>query len=433
MKSKILIFLILTIPTLLNADPGGKRFGFVVGVSEYKDLALANLKTAKNDALGMTKILFSYGSYNRIQTLVQEGSVNSTPTKFNILTQLESVLEETNPDDLFVFYFSGHGVVDYNDKVYLLPEDANPQKPFETGIAVEHLLEMTRKYKLKRVVFFIDACRNPEDGKGEIGRKYLEGVGFKDAEIVSIFYSTKVGYSSFEDPKSGYGIFTKYLIYGLEGRADVNFNGEVTYSELSNYVIQSMKDWTKENQKLQKPYTKEYAEKAEDTVLTFAVNPETSLADAPLFNPYNPTYAFRSFLIPGWGQYARGQEEKGKIYMSIFALGVLYAGYQYNQFRSDKEAYESAVGIPPNPRVAETVLLNYYLIEPYRQQMETSRANLSQALTALVLLWSANVFDFYLLGPNPKEKSGVFLDLDLENQGYMGMNRVGKLGYAFRF
>lgn len=433
MKSKILIYLLLIFPFVLFAEPASKRFGFVVGVSEYKDLGLTNLKTAKNDALGMTKILFSYGSYNRIQTILQEGSVNSTPTKYNIISQFESLLEETKPDDLLVFYFSGHGVVDYNDKVYLLPEDANPQNPFETGIAVEQLLEMTRRFQLKRVVFFIDACRNPEDSKGEIGRKYLENVQFKDTEIVSVFYSTKVGYSSFEDPKSGYGIYTKYLIYGLEGRADSNYNGEVTYSELSNYVIQSMKEWTKENQRIQKPYTKEYAEKSEDTILTYAVNPETSLADAPLYNPYNPTYAFRSFLFPGWGQYARGQEEKGKIYMSIFTLGILYAGYQYNQYRSDKEAYESAIGIPPNARVTETIVLNYFIIEPYRQQMESSRANLSQALTALVFLWSANVFDFYLLGPNPKEKSGVFLDLDMENQGYMGINRIGKVGYALRF
>ncbi|PKA24167.1 peptidase [Leptospira sp. mixed culture ATI2-C-A1] len=433
MKSKILIFLFLTTPTITAAEVLPKRFGFVVGVSEYRNLTLGDLKTAKNDALGMTKILFSYGSYNRIQTLVQEGSVNSTPTKYNILTNFETLLRETNPDDLFVFYFSGHGVVDYNDKVYLLPEDANPTNPFESGIAVEQLLEMTRKYQLKRVVFFIDACRNPEDGKGEEGKKYLEAVSFRDSEIVSVFYSTKVGYSSFEDPKSGYGIFTKYLIYGLEGRADSNYNGEVSYSELSNYVISSLKEWSKTNQKLQKPYTKEYAEKSEDTILTYAVNPETSLTDAPLFNPYNPTYAFRSFLVPGWGQYVRGQEEKGKIYMSIFALGVLYAGYQYNTYMQDKAAYESAVGIPPNPRIAETVALNYYLIEPYRQRMESSRANLSQALTALLFLWSANVFDFYLLGPNPKEKSGVWLDFNWENHGYMGIDRVGKLGYAMHF
>ncbi|TGL88333.1 caspase family protein [Leptospira congkakensis] len=433
MKSKILIFLFLTMPVYLGADPTPKRFGFVVGVSEYKELSLGDLKTAKSDALGMTKILFSYGSYNRIQTLVQEGSVSSTPTKYNILSHLEALLEETSPEDLFVFYFSGHGVVDYNDRVYLLPEDANPQKPFETGIAVEQLLEMTRKYKLKRVLFFIDACRNPEDGKGEEGRKYLEGSGFRDSEIVSVFYSTKVGYSSYEDPKSGYGVFTKFLIYGLEGRADSNYNGEVSYSELSNYVVSALRDWSKTNQKLQKPYTKEYAEKSEDTVLTYAVNPETSLADAPLFNPYNPTYAFRSFLFPGWGQYARGQEEKGKVIMSIFALGVLYAGFQYNTYMHDKATYESAIGIPPNSRVAETVALNYYLIEPHRQRMETSRANLSQALTALLVLWSANVFDFYLLGPNPKEKSGVWLEFHWENQGYMGTDRIGKLGYAMQF
>lgn len=106
MKSKILIFLyFFTTPAIIAADPGPKRLGFIVGVSEYRNLTLGDLKTAKNDALGMTKILFSYGSYNRIQTLVQEGSANSTPTKYNILSNFEALLEETNPDDLFVFIF----------------------------------------------------------------------------------------------------------------------------------------------------------------------------------------------------------------------------------------------------------------------------------------------------------------------------------------
>lgn len=405
----------------------------IVGVNEYKNLSIGNLKTAKNDALGLTKILFNYGSYQKIEALVAEGSTEYTPNQFNILSHFDNLLEETNPEDLFLFYFSGHGVVDYNDKVYLLPEDADPSRPFETGIAIESLIAKTRERNLKRVIFIIDACRNPENGKGEEGKNHLQNVTFKESEVVSIFYSTKVGYSSFEDEKSGYGIFTKYLIYGLEGRADSNFDGEVTFSELNNYVVQSLKEWSKTNQKFQKPYTKEYAEKTEDVILTFAINPKTSLADAPLFNPYNPTFAFRSMLFPGWGQYARGQETKGKWMMSAFAASLLYTGFLYHDYTKAAKNYENAVGIPPNARVGETIAINYILIDPYRQKLDESRAKLSVALGILATIWVANVFDFYLLGPEPKEKSGVVIEFGFENYGFLGMERLGKIGYEMRY
>lgn len=431
-----LVFLYVSLWSLILANPLAsqsvpKRMALIVGVNEYKDLSLGNLKTAKNDALGLTKILFSYGSYQKIEALVAEGSKEFTPNRLNILSHFDSLLEETGSEDLFIFYFSGHGIIDYNDKVYLLPEDADPSRPFETGISVESLIAKTREKNLKRVVFLIDACRNPQDGRGEEGKNFLQSVSFKDTEVISIFYSSKLGSPSFEDQKSGYGIFTKYLIYGLEGRADANFNGEVSYSELTTYVIFSLKDWSKENQKSQRPYTKEYTEKSEDVILTYAINPKTSLADAPLFNPYNPTYAFRSFLLPGWGQYVRGQEEKGKYFMSAFTVGLLHAGFRYHNYRNAANAYESAVGIPPNPRVGETVLANYLLIEPYRRDLERARSQFSLSLGILAAIWVTNVFDFYLLGPQPKEK--IVWEMGVEPVGLLGLDQKVKVAYEIRY
>ncbi|MDF3820342.1 caspase family protein [Leptospira sp. 96542] len=421
-------------PSTMFSQSVGKRYGFVVGVNEYNDLSLSNLKTAKNDAMGITKILYGYGSYNRISSIVQEGSKENRPTKQNIESKYESILEEMNPEDFLIFYFSGHGVVDYNEKVYLLAEDADPKRPFETGISLESLIYKSREYKLKRVIFLVDACRNPEDGKGGEGKQYLDKVSFSDSEIVSVFFSTKLGYSSFEDFDSGYGIFTKYLLYGLEGRADSNFNGEVSYSELTNYVIQSLRLWSKNNSKLQKPYTKEYAEKSEDIILTYAVNPETSITDAPLFNPYNPTFAFRSMVFPGWGQYVRGQETKGKWYMAIYAASLLYSGYQYLEYKQASEAYKNAVGIPPNNRPFETIVLNYALIEPYRRDLESSKKSFSQSLNLLAFVWAINVFDFYLYGPTTKSKTtGFYLEYKIEPYSGMAVERIGKIGYEFQF
>lgn len=166
-------------------------------------------------------------------------------------------------------------------------------------------------------------------------------------------------------------------------------------------------------------------------ILTYAINPKTSLADAPLFNPYNPTYAFRSFLLPGWGQYVRGQEEKGKYFMSAFTVGLLHAGFRYHNYRNAANAYESAVGIPPNPRVGETVLANYLLIEPYRRDLERARSQFSLSLGILAAIWVTNVFDFYLLGPQPKEK--IVWEMGVEPVGLLGLDQKVKVAYEIRY
>lgn len=416
----------------LDVSKEERRFAFVMGINEYQDLKLPNLRNAINDALGITKILYQNGSFNSIKTLVQ---VDSAPnekslSKFNILRDFNLLLEEARPNDFLLFYFSGHGFVDYDEKAYLLPVDGDLTNPIESAISVEELIFLVRLKKLKKVVFVIDACRNPELSTQSQGKDWLKEVSFQNSDLTAVFYSTKLGYSSFEDESSAYGVFTRYLLSGMNGKADLNFNGEVSLNELTDYVNLSLKEWSQTNKRLQKPFTKYYGEKSEDVVLSYANNPESLTFDAPKFNPYNPTFAFRSFIFPGWGQYARGEQRKGLIFMGLFSGSFLFSLYQADRYLDSRERYSSAIGFPPGNRPQETLLANYFLLDPLRQTERKEFTNLEYSVGVLSLVWVWNIFDFYLSDPT-KKPIAFFWDAKIQNLGSFGMERIVTFGYEF--
>lgn len=430
------------IPILPESDlgtskTGGKRFALVIGINEYKDLKLTNLKNAKNDAEGILRTLYRSGSYDKVKSIVQSPltETEGRATKYEIENEFSNLIDQMSPEDFLLVYFSGHGFIDYEEKAFLLPEDGNLSNSVQTGISVENLILKTRLKKLKRVIFVIDACRNPEQNTTEQGVNYLNNQNFNGVESVSVLYSTKSGYASYEDAQSAYGVFTKYVIYGLEGRADSNFNGKVSYSELSEYVISSLKEWSKSNQRVQKPYVKYYGESSEDIVLTYAFNPETSMVDAPLFNPYNPTYAFRSLVFPGWGHYERGQKIKGIIFMSLFSVALLNTAYRFNENEVANSEYSNAVGLPPGARFQETIVFNYFALTPARERAEEARKEYDLSLNLLLALWLGNVFDFYVFGPERPKQLGsrLFLDAKFLNHGTLGRETLTLFGLETSF
>jgi len=407
----------------------GKRYAFVVGINEYKDGRLPDLRNARNDAEGILRVLYQSGSYDKVKALVQPGSgVTGRVSKFEIESSFRAFLDQMGSNDFLFFYFSGHGFIDYDEKAYLMPEDGQMNSPLESGISIESFLLQARLRKLKKVIFVVDACRNPEQGTEAQGKKDLDSVSFSDSEITSVFYSTKLGYYSYEDDASAYGVFTKYLLSGLEGRADSNLNGQVTYSELSEYVINSLKDWSKKNQKLQKPYLKVYGEKTEDPILTYAYNPITATAEAPLFNPFNPTYAFRSLVFPGWGQYARGQETKGMVWMSLFGISLVHTGIRALEFQEARRDYRGAVGLPPGPRPLESLAFNAVYLTPFREREEEARSQFQVAMGLSLGIWALNLFDFYLFGPTKPQNSAFFWDARMQNT-QLGRETLFLFGY----
>jgi hypothetical protein len=397
-----------------SKSTSGRKFALVIGINAYQDPQIGDLDKAENDATGVAKILAKYGSFDRIQTILGGGpsqvSGSSAQSKFSLEAEYDKMITEMQPEDSLIFYFSGHGMTDYDEKTYLLAADSELGRLIGTSIALEDLIQRSREKGLKKVIFILDACRNPDKTTQISGPKFLKNTTFNDAEQVAVLYSTKLGYYSYEDDKSAYGVFTKYLIYGLEGRADSNFNAEITFTELSDYVTNSLKDWSATNKKNQKPYVKYYSEKSGDIALTYASNPEFSLADLKIYDPYDNRYLYRSLVLPGWGQYARGEETKGRWMM--WTSGVLYSllTYSYVNLQETKKEYLDTPGLPPSNLFLETVLINESLLAGPRKDYEKAIEQMEMVSNVFILYYAYNLIDFYFFHKKRENDSQSQID-----------------------
>jgi hypothetical protein len=129
-------------------------------------------------------------------------------------------------------------------------------------------VDKLKKKKIAKSLLLIDACREEmEESKGLKAGGFHASI-YSKAEIAAVFYATKAGWFSYEDKKSDYGIFSRFLIEGLKGKADADKDGIVSFSELETYVMEAVFDYAVEMDRKQCPYTKIYGEKFGDLALT---------------------------------------------------------------------------------------------------------------------------------------------------------------------
>lgn len=254
------------------------RLAICIGINDYDASTLKPLKRAANDAYGLSQVLKDHG-YFRVYTFSdrdelgnkQSESNSFFPTKRNIENFLIDIIisKDVSPNDLVVVSFSGHGINDNDGSGYLLPVDWQRDKPFESAIAVSTVTSWLKALKVTKSLIILDACREVmNDNQSNNTLSWLSGEKFENAYISAVFYATTLNGLSYEDPRTEYGAFTRYVIYGLLGKGDINNNGLVTFRELSTYVEDSLISWALQHGVSQRPYIRLLNEKCNDLVLT---------------------------------------------------------------------------------------------------------------------------------------------------------------------
>ncbi len=226
--------------------PGIPRgYALVVGVANYKNLpANFQLHYPERDAEAMYSILISPEGGNfppeNVHKLVGAGATLEALRR-ELEVWLPSVAQEP---DRVVIYFAGHGFV-FEGKPYLAPADFRADNVAGTGYPMQTLAEViSSKIKAKWKVLLTDSCHSgaitPEDNQ-QINRSLLD----LTRSLFSLTAS-RDREQSFESPDwgGGHGIFTYYVVRGLEGSADENRDGMVTADELAEYVRRNVREAT---------------------------------------------------------------------------------------------------------------------------------------------------------------------------------------------
>ena len=227
-----------------QAADGPQRWALLVGVDQY-DYA-RGLKYCVADQKALGAALVTAGFQTRQVTLMTEAATDARlrPSKTNLKTQIELLCQLAERGDFVLIGFSGHGVL-IEKTSYLCPSDAKLDDP-ETLISLDWVYKQLSTCKADLRLMMVDACRNvpPEpEGRRAATPKELQATSrtfVKEAERlpegVLLLNSCSEGEFAQEHDPLGHGVFTHFLLQGLQGKADKDANQKISLQELFSYA-----------------------------------------------------------------------------------------------------------------------------------------------------------------------------------------------------
>ena len=233
----------------LPAKLSGHSYAVVVGISKYPNLpADKQLQFPERDAQSIYTVLISPegGNFKAENVKMLTGAhATLAAMKSQIDTWLPSVAQD---DDRVLIYFAGHGFM-YRGKGYLAPSDFKLDQADTTGYPMDELgAVIGSKIHAKWKILLTDACHS-----GAISPEDTQSLNQTLSTLNQSLFSLTASRDreqSFESPdlQGGHGVFTYYVVKGLEGEADYSHDGKVTADELAEYVHTQVRDATKGQQ-----------------------------------------------------------------------------------------------------------------------------------------------------------------------------------------
>lgn len=185
----------------------------------------------------------------------EQFSHSRQPTRENILSELPRFLQQADEQSAIVLFLSLHGAQwqrpgDRRPRTFLVPADVNPQRLEESLIDIDWLRELLgRQVRAKTVVVFLDACHSGGIG-GLRDTAEVSPLSTRSIEVMfsnqpptqankSIYILTSCGENekSLEEPQQlRQGVFTHWLVQGLDGAADANADAIISMDELFQFV-----------------------------------------------------------------------------------------------------------------------------------------------------------------------------------------------------
>ncbi len=214
----------------------------VVGINKYKN-AKYNLNYAIADATAFTEALKAgaTGLFTGIQvhTIADEQA-----TKNGIVAAMDKVKAQAKPQDVFVFYYAGHGVLDDKNQYYLVPHDVtqlygNPDALAQQGLSAALLQQYAKEIKAQKQLFLLDACQSAgalqqtAAARGAAEERAIAQL----ARATGTHWLTASGSEQFasEFAQLGHGTFTYALLEAMKGKAD-NGDRKITVKEIDAYL-----------------------------------------------------------------------------------------------------------------------------------------------------------------------------------------------------
>jgi WD40 repeat protein len=231
-----------------NFDTRPKLYLLAVGVSAYQDRTLTLQYPAK-DARDFAQAMQQQkgGLYRDVEIKLL---TDLQATRDNVTDGLEWLQRQVTAKDIGMLFLAGHGVNDPNGIYYFLPANFNVDALKRTGLPFSDI-KNTLASLAGKSVFFVDTCHSGNVMGGRRAPVDLTGVVNELASAengVVVFASSTGRQYSMESAEWSNGAFTKALVEGVTGRADVSKTGRITHKMLDFYLAERVKQLTKGQQ-----------------------------------------------------------------------------------------------------------------------------------------------------------------------------------------
>ena len=225
-------------PTLVSAKKKENAIAIIIGISNYKRIPAAEY--ADNDA----KMFYDYATRalgvnpENIKLLV-----NDQADRIGIRRTLDNwLVSRTDNNTEIYFFYSGHGFPSADGgKLFFLPWDSDIDYLEDTAISQSLVFESLQKANPKSVTLFVDSCYSGQSRSGETLLAGVRPIVWKKKpnalpKKFNIFTASGLDQISSSSQTLKHGIFSFYLMKGMEGEADTDKNKKISLGELAAYL-----------------------------------------------------------------------------------------------------------------------------------------------------------------------------------------------------
>ena len=236
-----------------NLQAGVKNEGnlaVVVGNQTYLS-GLPSNQYGASDADAVTALLTEQLGYRKENIIdLRDASLGDFERVFgsdaNPGGEIASRIDKKDPGDVFI-YVASHGMVKEDDAnaVYLLPVNAKLDELDKTAYALQKLYDNLGKTGARTTMLVLEAnfAKNLDEliDPPNLPELEVEAMPITPVAGLAVFKASDRDQRTIQDPEYGIGLFTRYLIEGLAGRADEApiGNGDKRIETVELYVYTS--------------------------------------------------------------------------------------------------------------------------------------------------------------------------------------------------
>ncbi len=222
------------------------KVALLIGVSEY-GAGLNPLPGAVKDVEAIREVLLhsDIGGF-------ASGDVKllKNPQRQEMEEAIESLFLGRQKDDLVLLYFSGHGIKDDTNRLYLTTRTTRKTERGElirsTAVAASFVHDSMGRSRSKRQVVVLDSCFSGAFAEGLLARDdgsvdIRTELGGEGRAVLTSSTSTQY---SFEEKGEDLSIYTRFLLEGIRtGAADLDDDGVISIDELHEYASRKVQEF----------------------------------------------------------------------------------------------------------------------------------------------------------------------------------------------